>query len=163
MPLPEYLDYDGAEYGFVVPAQTRDQVFLYRPALKHPDGTIEQIPQYYGVPAYDFAACGRPIAVRGYLRGNPADADDLRIEPCADDCGTWVCYALFDFSALEPAEYLAYWNTSVVVEIEGWSTADGMSQTHCLVVTGVAAAPAGVCGVVPATAGSWGGLKAAYR
>lgn len=163
MPLSPYLQDPHVQYSFTVPAQLRDQVFLYRPAIRRPDGTIQQIPQSYGVPAYDFAVYGRSIAARGFLQGDPWGTGDFWIDPCVDDCGTWICYFLFDMSAVEPADYMPYWNEPVVVEIEGTSTADGMLQFYCLEVTAVAPAPAGVCGVVSGKPESWGGLKATYR
>jgi hypothetical protein len=160
MPLPGFAQEE--TYVVNIPAPALAQAFLYTPRLKHPAGSLEAIPLRYGdVNSVGTVSCQTAPALRGYLRDSGNGY--FHVEPCAADCGSWLCYQLLDLTGVTEGDYLPFVGTNTAVDIVGDLVGAPMPGDPCLVATGVLPSPGGDCAVVREGVDSWGALKATYR
>lgn len=151
-----------AVYEVTLGAPWPERTWLYRAALRHPDGDLELLGPFGDVTPIVSLAWGRSPAVRGVLE---ADATGTRfhIVPCVQDCGQWLCYQDLDFSRIHPSLYEPYLRSGEAVDVYGDLLAYVPVGGACLYVSEVEPARGDPCAAVPVEGTSWGALKSAYR
>ncbi len=139
-----------------------ERTWLYRAALRHPDGSLELLGPFGDVTPIVSLAWGTAPAVRGVLE---ADATGTRyhIVPCVQDCGQWLCYQDLDLSRIHPSQYEPLVRSGEAVDVYGDILALVPAGGACLYATAVEPARGDPCAPVPVESLSWGSFKSTYR
>lgn len=160
MPLPQWQQ--EATYEVSLGSPWADRTWLYRAALRAPDGTLELLGPFGDVTPLVSLAWGRSPAVRGVLEADAAGSR-FHVVACAQDCGQWLCYQDIDLSKLSPSEYEAFLRSGEAVDVYGDLLASVPAGGACLYATAVEPARGDPCAPTPIETTSWGALKSAFR
>lgn len=139
-----------------------ERTWLYRAALRHPDGELELLGPFGDVTPIVSLAWGRSPAVRGVLEAD-ATGSRFHIVPCEQDCGQWLCYQDLDLTRIHPSLYEPHIRSGEAVDIYGDLLANVPEGGACLYATSVEPARGDPCAAVPVEAMSWGAVKSTYR
>lgn len=160
MPLPAWQQ--EATYEVSLGSPWADRTWLYRAALRAPDGTLELLGPFGDVTPLVSLAWGRSPAVRGVLVADGAGTR-FHIVACAQDCGQWLCYQDIDLGKIAPAQYEAFVRSGEAVDVYGDALANVPAGGPCLYATAVEPARGDPCAAVPVETTNWGSFKSSYR